>query len=233
MDSDIVGIVLCLLGSGFFSASETALTSLPVTRLEALRLSSGRLTRAGLTRWATNPQNLLITILVGNNLVNVLASALATSIAYRLSEDGGLAAVVGLMTLGILIFGEITPKTLAQKYAEWISRKVAPILYVLDFVLTPVNLVLGFLARVLSRGEGPELPVTEDDLVFMLRLAHRHAHLPRDSRLMIESVLRFHQVLAREVMVPRPRVLTVDRSAGENRVREASRSRCAPSLILG
>ncbi len=210
MDLEIIGIVLCLFGSGFFSGSETALTSLPVTRLESLRVSSGRLTRAGLNRWATDPQNFLITILVGNNLVNVLASALATSIAYRLSEHGSLAVVVGLMTLGILIFGEITPKTLAQRHAEWISRRVAPILYVLDFVLTPVNLVLGLLARLLSRGKGPGLPVTEEDLVFMLRLAHRHAHLPRDSRLMIESVLRYQRAIAREVMVPRPMVSTVD-----------------------
>jgi putative hemolysin len=207
---EILGIVLCLLGSGFFSASETALTSLPVTRLEALRVSSGRLTRAGLTRWATDPQNLLITILVGNNLVNVLASALATSIAYSLSNHGGLAAVVGIMTLGILIFGEITPKTLAQRNAEWISRRVAPVLYVLDVILTPVNIVLGLLARLLSRGDAPGLPVTEEDLIFMLRLAHRHAHLPRDSRLMIESVLRYQRAIAREVMVPRPLVATVD-----------------------
>jgi putative hemolysin len=210
LDTDIVAVILCLLGSGFFSASETALTSLQVTRLEALRTRSGRLTRAGLDRWATAPQELLITILVGNNLVNVLASALATQIAYRISDDGGLAVVVGLMTLGILVFGEITPKTLAQRHAETISRRVVPILYVLDVILTPVNKILGLLARVLSRGEGPELPVTEEDLLFMLRLAHRHAHLPRDSRLMIESVLRFQRAVAREVMVPRPKVSTVD-----------------------
>jgi len=212
LDIELVAVILCLLGSGFFSASETALSSLPVTRLEALREKSGRLTRAGLDRWTTAPQDFLITILVGNNLVNVLASALATSIAYRLSDHGGLAVVVGLMTLGILIFGEITPKTLAQRHAEWIAGRVSAILYVLDLVLTPINRVLGLLARLLSRGEGPELPVTEDDLVFMLRLAHRHAHLPKDSRLMIESVLRFQRAVAREVMVPRPMVATVDSS---------------------
>ncbi len=209
---EIVEIAVCLLGSAFFSASETALSSLPVTRLEALRHSAGRLTRAGLDRWATAPQSLLITILVGNNLVNVLASALATSIAYRLSQQVSLAAVVGVMTLGILVFGEITPKALAQSHAVWISRRVAAPLYLLDLVLTPVNRVLGSLARLLSRGRGRELAVTEEDLVFMLRLAHRHAHLPRDSRLMIESVLRYQRAVAREVMVPRPMVVTVDRS---------------------
>jgi putative hemolysin len=182
-----------------------------VTRLEALRTRCGKLTRAGFERWASAPQDLLITILVGNNLVNVLASALATKIAYRYSKDGGLAIVVGLMTLGILVFGEITPKTLAQRHAEAISRRVAPILYSLDLILTPINRVLGLLARALSRGE-VELPVTEEDLLFMLRLAHRHAHLPRESRLMIESVLRFQRAVAREVMVPRPMVSTVDAS---------------------
>ena len=212
MDADIVGVILCLFGSAFFSGSETTLTSLPVTRLEALRERSGPLTRAGLDRWATAPQDFLITILVGNNLVNVLASVLATSIAYRLSEHGGLALVVGLMTLGILIVGEITPKTLAQRHAERIAARVVPILYILDLALTPINRVLGLLARVLSRGDGPEPPVTEEDLVFMLRLSHRHAYLPRDSRWMIESILRFQKAMAREVMVPRPMVVTVDSS---------------------
>jgi len=212
LDIDIIAVMLCLVGSGFFSASETALSSLSITRLEALRTRSGKLTRAGLDRWASAPQDFLITILVGNNLVNVLASALATKIAYRYSENGGLAVVVGLMTLGILIFGEITPKTLAQRNAEAISRRVAPVLYILDLILTPLNKILGLLARLLSRGEHPGLPVTEEDLLFMLRLAHRHAHLPRDSRLMIESVLRFQRAVAREVMVPRPMVSTVDAS---------------------
>ena len=221
MDTDIIAVILCLVGSGFFAASETALTSLPVTRLEALRTRSGHLTRSGLDRWASAPQDFLITILVGNNLVNVLASALATKIAYRWSEDGGLAVVVGLMTLGILIFGEITPKTLAQRHAETISRRVVPVLYVLDLILTPVNKILGLLARLLSRGEGPELPVTEEDLLFMLRLAHRHAHLPRDSQLMIESVLRFQHAVAREIMVPRPMVSTVDASWDLGTLQEA------------
>jgi putative hemolysin len=209
---DIVSVVLCLIGSGFFSASETALTSLPITRLEALRRSRGRLTRAGLDRWATAPQELLITILVGNNLVNVLASALATSIAYRISTSGSLAVVVGVMTLVILIFGEITPKTLAQRHAQWISAHVAPVLYVLDVLLTPINRVLGLITRLLSRGNDIEIPVTEEDLLFMARLAHRHAHLPRDARFMIERVVGFQQAVAREVMVPRPLVATVDQS---------------------
>ena len=209
MSADIVWVALCLVGSGFFSASETALSSLPITRLEALRQSSGRLTRAGLDRWATAPQELLITILVGNNLVNVLASALATRIAYRLTDQGGLAIVVGIMTLVILVFGEITPKTLAQRHSAWVSVHVAPVLYLLDLVLKPVNRVLGLLTRLLSSDGRPELPVTEEDLLFMLRLAHRHAELPREARLMMESVLRFHHAVAREVMIPRTMVVTV------------------------
>ena len=209
MTADIIWVALCLVGSGFFSASETALASLPITRLEALRQSRGRLTRAGLDRWAVAPQELLITILVGNNLVNVLASALATRIAYRLTAQGGLAFAVGVMTLVILVFGEITPKTLAQRHSVWVSARVAPVLYLLDLVLKPLNRVLGLLTRLLSGDGRPELPVTEEDLLFMLRLAHRHAELPREARLMMESVLRFHHAVAREVMIPRTMVVTV------------------------
>ncbi len=209
MNADLAWVVLCLVGSGFFSASETALSSLPITRLEALRQSGGRLARAGLDRWATAPQELLITILVGNNLVNVLASALATRIAYRLTDEGGLAFVVGIMTLVILVFGEITPKTLAQRHSAWVSVHVAPVLYLLDVVLRPVNRVLGLLTRLLSRDTSPELPVTEEDLLFMLRLAHRHAELAGEARRMMESVLRFHRAVAREVMIPRTIVATV------------------------
>lgn len=220
MDADIAAVLACLLGSGFFSASETALSSLPITRLEALRERSGRLTRRGLDRWSASPQELLITILVGNNLVNVLASALATKIAYRMSSNGSLASVVGVMTLVILVFGEITPKTLAQQHAAWITARVAPILYVLDVVLRPLNLVLGLVSRLLAPRTEQEVPVTEEDLLFMLRLAHRHAQIPRDSRLMIESVLRFQQTIAREVMLPRPRVHTVDTSWDINQLKE-------------
>jgi putative hemolysin len=210
--SDLIAVALCLVGSGFFSASETALTSLPITRLEALRERSGRLTRAGLDRWASNPQSVLITILIGNNLVNVLASALATRLAYTVTGEGGLAVVVGVMTLALLVFGEITPKTLAHTYAQTISVRVVPVLYVLDLLLTPVNRVLGLLSRLLTTRAVEDVPVTEEDLLFMLRLAHQHATLPSEARLMIESVLRFHQAVAREVMVPRPMVTTVDAS---------------------
>lgn len=210
MERDLVIVGICLLGSGFFSASETALTSLPITRLEALRTTGSRPVRAGLNRWAKAPREFLITILVGNNLVNVVASALASRIAYRLTGEGALALAVGVMTLAILIVGEITPKTLAQQHAEWLSVRVAPILYGLDVVLRPVNWVLGLLTRLLTSRSVVEAPVTEQDLLFMLRLAHRHAQLPPDARLMIESVLRFQQAVAREVMVPRPQVVTLD-----------------------
>jgi CBS domain containing-hemolysin-like protein len=210
LETDAFAVALCLVGSAFFSSSETALTSLPITRLEALRERSGRLTRAGLDRWANAPQELLITILVGNNLVNVLASALATRLAYHVSASSGLAFVVGLMTLFILIFGEITPKTLAQAHAQWLAARVAPVLYLLDIALRPINLILGLLTRALTRTPGEEPPVTEEDLLFMLRLAHRHAQLPREARVQIESVLRLQQTVAREVMVPRTMVTTVD-----------------------
>lgn len=209
---ELGGIVLCLVGSAFFSSSETALTSLSLPRLEALRLRGPRLRRAGFDRWARSPREFLITILVGNNLVNVLASALATSLAYHLSGSGNLGAVVGVMTLGILIFGEITPKSLAQAHAEAVARRVVGPLYVLDVALRPAAWLLGALARVLSRMGRRRAPVTEEDLHLMLSLAHRYRQLPGDEMRIMEAVLHFRKFVAREVMIPRPHVETVDTS---------------------
>ena len=207
---EMAGILLCLAGSAFFSSSETALTSLSLPRLEALRRQGGRLRRAGFERWVTAPQEFLITILVGNNLVNVLASALATSLAYHLSGRSNLAAVVGAMTLGILVFGEITPKSLAQLHAEALAIRVIAPLYLLDVLLRPAAWVLGSLARVLGRVARSRAPVTEEDLHLMLTLAHRYRQVPADEIRIMEAVLHFREVVAREVMVPRPRVETVD-----------------------
>ncbi len=209
---EAVGILLCLAGSAFFSSSETALTSLSLPRLEALRTRGGKLARAGFERWASAPQEFLITILVGNNLVNVLASALATSLAYHLSGRGNLAAVVGAMTLGILVFGEITPKSLAQLHAETFATRVIVPLYLLDLLLRPAAWVLGSLARLLGRIGRSRAPVTEEDLHLMLTLAHRYRQLPTDAIRIMEAVLHFREVVAREVMVPRPHVETVDLS---------------------
>jgi CBS domain containing-hemolysin-like protein len=217
--SELLAIALCLLGSAFFSGSETALTSLPLTRLEALRERKGRLTRLALDRWADAPQHVIATILVGNTLVNILASALATSISYQLTGSNEVAWVVGIMTLVILLFGEVTPKALARLNADRLAPLVAPPLYLLDLVLRPVTWALGLLARVLARRSEEAAPVTEEDLVFMLRLAHRHAQLPHEARHQIESVLRLHRAIAREIMTPRPKVLTVDVAWGPEELR--------------
>ena len=219
MAEQAVAILACLLGSAFFSASETALTSLPITRLESLRERTRGLTHRGLDRWAGSPQELLITILIGNNLVNILASALATEIAHKLTSSGPLALAVGVMTLVILVFGEITPKSMAQIHAERISALVAGPLYLLDRLLTPAVWLLGGLTRRLMRNSSAEAPVTEKDLLFLLQLAHRNAQLGQETRHMIESVLRFSRTVAREVMVPRPLVRTVDRSWTTQKVR--------------
>ena len=218
MGREVAAILVCLLGSAFFSASETALTSLPITRLESLRERTRGLTRRGLERWASAPRELLITILIGNNLVNVLASALATDIARQLTESGALAIAVGVMTLFILVFGEITPKSMAQVHAEGLSHAVAGPLFLLDRFLSPVTWALAGLTRLLTRGGRAAHPVTEQDLLFLLRLADRHDELGSETRHMIESVLRFTKAVAREVMVPRPLVHTVDRNWPRSRV---------------
>ena len=112
-----VTIGVCLVLSGFFSGSETAFVSLSKAKFHAL-IQARKKKPDPLRIWVENPSALLTSILIGNNLVNIFASALATSIATKIFLNRGIAVAVGLMTLVILVFGEITPKVVARKYAE-------------------------------------------------------------------------------------------------------------------
>lgn len=125
--TDLLILFLMLILSGLFSGSETALTTLSMARAEGL-FKEGRRGSKALFQLKSNPTRMLITLLIGNNLVNIGASAMATVIAVQHLGHLGPGVAVGVLTLFILLFGEVTPKTLAIRYAERISLGVAPIM---------------------------------------------------------------------------------------------------------
>ncbi len=148
MDPVSLSIFLGLLVlSAFFSGTELALMTLSAHKVQSLAKTGGWRGRL-LSRLRANPDRLLITILIGNNLVNVAASALATVSALALAEslalpgEYGIAIATGIVTFLILMFGEITPKSLASKYSDTISLAVAPVYAVLMVVLFPVSVIL-------------------------------------------------------------------------------------------
>lgn len=231
--AETLGIVVCLVLSAVFSGSETTLTALSQTRTRQLLESGGR-PAAVLRRWLEEPSAWLTSILIGNNIVNVAASALATSVAQQvLGEWAGqeaawvspLAVAVGVMTLLLLVFGEITPKTLARAHHE---RLAVVVLYVLTpwyVVSWPVTRVFMLLSNRVGRWTNTELDggaphVREEDIEYLVRLGREEGSISSDRERMLRSVFEFTDTTAREVMVPRTDVVALPRQATGKEVLE-------------
>lgn len=215
--SQILAIVLCLIGSALFSATETALTSLSHSRVHQL-LDSGKKSPL-LERWLAYPNHVLTTILIGNNIVNILASALATKFSYHQfqrigmgdAESFAVAAAVGAMTIVILVFGEVVPKTYAKHNAE----SLLPLFrftYVLYYPFQPLTVLLVYISRAvvwLGGGkfshEGPL--VTEEDLEWMIRRGTEEKSLGHEVGNMLTGALDLEDTVAREIMVPRTKLI--------------------------
>lgn len=201
-------MVAGLAASAFFSATETALTALPVSRVAAIAARAGRPTRRAWERWRDRPHRVLVTILVGNNAVNIGISALATKLAIDLFGSTGVGLAIGVMTLAVLIFGEVTPKTLARVDPETMSRFSMPIVGALDVILTPLTLPLLGLSQLIARLKRVSLesaiaPSSPEDLRFLLSLSQQEGHLTELQHGMVDAVLRIEQTVVRRVQVPR------------------------------
>ncbi len=206
-------VFLCL--SAFFSSSETALTS--ITKLHVKKLRENGVQVSKLDIWIHNPNRILATLLVGNNIANVGAAILAAFIAADLFEKAGLAEYQGLAgfvafvgtTSALLVFGEIIPKIYAKHQAEKVAPRVIGFLNLLyTFPLKPViTLFLGLSNTVLrlcggeTSKEGPFL--TQDDIRLLIEVSEKEGVLEQEEREMIHSIIEFGDTITKEVMVPR------------------------------
>lgn len=204
MTTEIILLVLLLFLSGFFSASETSLISLSPAKVRAMveqKKSGARFVE----RLKAHPHKLLITILVGNNLVNIMASVYATIVFQRVLGSSALGIITGILTLFILIFGEIVPKSFAQTYTKPIARLIAPPLYLLYLVLTPVVWILDLLVKGLLHLSPTthQHHVTEDELKAFVSIGAEEGSIEKGEQELIENVLDFNDTIAEEIMVPR------------------------------
>lgn len=208
---ELVTLLVLFVFSGFFSGSETALTSISMARVEAL-LSDGRTGARALHRLKSNTNRMLISILIGNNLVNIGASAMATVIATELFGHFGPGLAVGVLTLLILIFGEITPKTFAARYAGRISLAVAPPLLLFTWLVLPLVWVLEKLTVFLHglTNVRIEPTVTASELVYMAEHGAKEGTIEPNEKHIIERIFAFEDLRARDVMIPRHQVFTLD-----------------------
>lgn len=217
--TELLTLLLFLVLSGFFSGSETALTSLSAARAEAL-LKEGRPGAKALMQLKSNTTRMLVIILIGNNLVNIGASALATVLATNLLGHFGPGVAVGLLTIFILVFGEVTPKSWAAKNAEKASLFCAPLILNFGRLVLPAAWALEKISDWLhERGTASNEPsVTESEVISLLEHGAEEGTIEAEERKMIERVFAFNDLTVRDVMTPRNQVYALD----ENRtVREA------------
>ena len=211
----ILILLILVCGSAFFSASETALTSLNKIKLRNM-VEENVKNADKIQKLIDDPNRLLSSILIGNNLVNNAAASLTTMIAVSLlGGQSGVGAATMIINIIILIFGEITPKTLASQNAEKVSLGVAKIISGVVIISTPVvkvmNLITNGLIRILGGDTSGKTPtITEAELKTMVNVSHEEGVLEVDERRMINNVFDFGDSKAKDVMTPRTDMICVE-----------------------
>lgn len=209
----ILILIVLLMLSAYFSSAETAMVSVSRMRIRSLA-EQGNKKSALVLKIFDHESKMLSAILIGNNLVNTFMASLASMIAYNF---GGAAVSIAtfLITFLILVFGEITPKTLATRSAEKLALAYAPTISILMKVLTPViwfiNLFSTMILRLLGvRSDAKNASITESELYTILDVAHEESVIEAEERDMIRNVFEFTDAKAREIMVPRVHVTAAD-----------------------
>ena len=202
--------VLIIL-SAFFSGIETALVSLNMIKVKTL-VKQNKKGSAPLLRLKKDPNRLIITILIGNNLVNIGAASFATVLFTDLFGSGGVGIATGVMTFLILVFGEITPKTYCAQNAEKISLKVARIVEWLSFALWPFIKVFGLISKAVTKlfssGDGEKL--SQEELKTIVTMGRNEGLLSKNVAEMMHNVLEFKGTKVTEVMTPKVDMEMVD-----------------------
>lgn len=209
--NDTLILIALLFLSGAFSGSETALTAITLARAEALRKEGQRGSKA-LLQLKQNSTSMLITLLIGNNLVNIGASAFATVVATEHLGALGPGVAVGVLTFLILVFGEITPKSLAISHSVRVSLAVAPTVLLLMRILFPLVWVFEHLITLVHKmtniKESPT--VTESELVNLLNFGTQEGTIEKDEAKIIERVFAFNDLIVADVMTSRHKMFTLN-----------------------
>ena len=204
----IVVLVVLLFLSGFFSSAETALFS--ISKAKAIHLAKERgLTNTLIKKMKDDPHRLLSTILIGNNIVNVGASALATAITLKIVSSNAVGIATGIMTFLILIFGEIFPKSLATRNNILIARLVIIPLFWLSILFSPIIFFLNFIPRL--TGKIKKKPhVTEEELMTFVEVVEEEGGIEEEEKELIHNIFEFDDTNASEIMTPRADMFVIN-----------------------
>ena len=209
----IIVLIILLFGSAFFSSAETSLTTVNKIKMRSLAEEGNKKAKM-VIKITDDSSRMLSAILIGNNIVNLSASALTTTIAYNLGGSA-VAIATGIITVLILIFGEITPKTIATINADKIALSYAYPIHFIMVVLTPVSIVVNALSRVilLMLRVDPDAKLntmTENELRTIVDVSHEDGVIEEEEKEMIYNVFDLGDAKAKDVMVPRVNVTFAD-----------------------
>ena len=217
----LIILILLLLLSGIFSSMETALTTVNLNKLRALQEEGGRKGKkaARVLKLRENPSRLLTAVLIGNNVVNLSASALTTIFVARLFNSTMIGVGTGILTFLVLLFGEIVPKSLAALYSLPMSLFYSGPAYMLSLILSPLIWVLNKISRGIFRlfridpDVNPD-QMTESELRMIVDVSHEEGVIEKEEQEMITNVVDFGDAVARDIMVPRADITTAQITAG-------------------
>lgn len=202
----IILLVFLLVCSAFFSSAETAFTCLNKIRIRS-EADNGSKKAALILSLIDDPSKLLSTVLVGNNLVNIAASSISTSLMIRIFGNAAVGITTGALTLIILIFCEVSPKTLASRKAERIAYRYVGLIRFLMTIFTPITFVVGklsefFISLFGPNSDSPSAVITEKELRTIVDVSSKEGVLETDESDMINNVVDFGDRVAKDVMVP-------------------------------
>ncbi|HIU48981.1 MAG TPA: HlyC/CorC family transporter [Candidatus Avimonoglobus intestinipullorum] len=214
MNGAIIALVVLIILSAYFSAMETAFTSLNRIRLKNMANSGNK--RAALTLdMCENFDKILSTILIGNNIVNILSTSLATSLFVLYFPKNGVAVSTIVMTVIVLIFGEIGPKSIAKEMPEEFALFAAPVLNGLCVIFTPLTVLFSGLKKLIAKilKVKGDRSITEEELLTMVEEARSEGSIGDNEGELIKSAIEFYDLEVEDILIPRVDVIAVD-SAG-------------------
>ena len=220
----LVVLVLLQFLSAFFSSAETAYSTANKIRIETLAEGGDKKAKRAL-KIINNYSRMLSTVLVGNNIVNITASSVATIFAQEVFGIWAVSIATGILTLVVLLFGEIVPKTWAKINAEKLALVYAPIIEFLCVVLTPIVYVVDLFSKAIMfvlriDPNKKSVSITEDELLSYVEAGHDEGVIETEEKAIIYNLFDFTDSQAKDVMIPRPDIIEVEVSASYDEIKE-------------
>ena len=212
-------LILLLFLSAFFSSAETSLTTINSIKVRTL-IENGNKRAMTLQKVIEQHGKMLSAILIGNNIVNISASSLATTMAIEIWGNFAVGIATGILTILVLLFGEIVPKNIAMIKSEPLALFFAPIIYGLMWILTPVIFIIdtiaGFFLKLVHINPGQKNLMTENELRTYVDVSHEDGVIESEEKDMIINVFDFSDSVAKDIMIPRIDMITIEENAGYN-----------------